>query len=640
MATRLKTVEYAFPELATLADATLTALTGITIYIPEGAGTITFRKVVAHMTADEAGTTSFGGVGTRTIQLSLNGAAAAVVSNTNAITTSGENVTIAHAGDFTAHFTANWGAGATSRTLACSVNLDDQATAGQGWRNVNVIVSITYEYDDTQATQIKTIRIPLDAPVGTLATTKPGSATATIPALSTELPEASKVIRSAYIVVQGNMNNTGSTTDGTLSMQLDSTAAYTSGTIEATQTSDRWQRFVFDCSAVLNPAISMGFYIWASQARHNHMQAWLVVTYEFDATQETDVFVSVMLPIDAASPMGTSNTIWQRMERELFIQEAATVTQKQVALYLFWEQAAPTATVAMRLGTGSFVTYTDGASALGGANGCMIRDDTALTLARGRNRLQADIYTTDTSDFGFNLSGFWIVNYTAGKPAAGAGGYGACNHTVSWNLGAVYDSTSGVNRILTAVAPIIPETDFYIVAMGLRFEYFSSGTVTPGGILILAERLAAGEGGLSWEEAYTDVTTTDPETGIRFCWAQIKDLFKRWPGDDFTNRMDIESARRWRIVKGNAANAWDYLDLMFTYHTITYSVAGEITGSGGGTVTIDLHRESTGEMVKSTTRVGNGAYSFTWYDNTEDIFVSCHEDATHLGRSAAGLAGT
>jgi len=44
--TRLKTIQYAIPVLATLADNTLTPMTQITLYIPEFSGTVTFRSVI------------------------------------------------------------------------------------------------------------------------------------------------------------------------------------------------------------------------------------------------------------------------------------------------------------------------------------------------------------------------------------------------------------------------------------------------------------------------------------------------------------------------------------------------------------------------------------------------------------------
>lgn len=80
------------------------------------------------------------------------------------------------------------------------------------------------------------------------------------------------------------------------------------------------------------------------------------------------------------------------------------------------------------------------------------------------------------------------------------------------------------------------------------------------------------------------------------------------------------------------------LDLVFTYHSIPFTVADSISDSDGGTVAIELHRSDSGEKVLETTRVGDGAFSFTWYDNTEDMYVTALDASGNGGRSADGLA--
>jgi hypothetical protein len=75
-----------------------------------------------------------------------------------------------------------------------------------------------------------------------------------------------------------------------------------------------------------------------------------------------------------------------------------------------------------------------------------------------------------------------------------------------------------------------------------------------------------------------------------------------------------------------------------TYHANTFTVSGNITGSSGGTVNIEIFRSSSGEKIGSTTRVGNGTWTFTWYDNTENVFATAKESSTLLGRSDDGVA--
>jgi hypothetical protein len=472
MTTRLKTVEFAHPSYTTsITDNTLTTMTQITVYLPE-TGTKTFRSVIATVSASITGTAA-GNLTTRQLQCRLGAAAYTAHTNSNAITNSGEDIIAFHSADLTAHFTTNWSG--TSMTFDSQVLFDSAGTT-PAEINACVTLSVTYEYDDTSTTQIKTVRIPLNWPTTTLATTKPGSAVATIPQLSTELPESSKVFRSLHTVIQGNAANIANTTDLTITQQLDTTTAHTSGGFESALATDYWFRYVWDCSAVLNTSTSMGWYVYSNVARMNHCQAWLVVTYEFDASASTGVYVSVMLPNDFDSPMGgTTSSDYQRTTRELFIQEPGTITTKAISFYPMWTQVGAISTLNFRVGTGSFISYTDAAAQLAGGNGAMVRNDSAYTLARGRNTMVFDAYRSDTTDLGWSLSGFWIVNYTADKPSQG---YGAANHTVIWNLGAtVFDgAATQVSKSIAATAPVIPETDYYMTALGVRLEINQNGT--------------------------------------------------------------------------------------------------------------------------------------------------------------------
>jgi hypothetical protein len=633
MATRLKTVEYAMPALAAMTDNTLTALTGITISLPEAPTGSAFKSVIAMVSAQGTATAA-GNVTTRRIDFSVGGAAAGTHTNANLYTGSGEDIHCFFAADMTAHFVTNWTTG-TSKAFAASVLYDGTATS-IAWTNVTVTLYITYEYDDTSSTQIKTVRIPLDCGAGAFGTAKPGTAQATVPNLSTELPEATKVYRSTFVVIQGQKSSTA-TTDVTLTMQLDATAAVTTGIYEGVSATNFFMRYVWDVSAVLNTASTMGFFAWSSLANTwIHMQAYLIVTYEFDATSSNDTFVSLLMPMEVASPMGgTTSADYQRGDREFWIEEPGTITTKSIAFYSFWDQAAAMAGIQQRIGTGSFMPYTtDTAAVLAGSNAAMIQNDSAFTFTRGRNSVNWDIYRTDTTDLGFNVCGFWILNYTAGKPSTG---YGAANHTVFWNLGAFFDGAANVLRTISAVAPALPESDRFYSAVGTRYLYVTNSTGNAAGVTVLVERLSA-EGGVQWEPAYVDIGYTDPESGLRHAFSQVRTLFKRWPNDPDASRMSLQTARRWRTVLNNNAASFDYLDLIFTYHSIPFTISGTVTNSGGGTVSLDMHRVSNGELVDSTSRSGNGVYSFTWYDNTENVFVEAVEDSTHLGRSEDGLA--
>lgn len=634
MATRLKTVKYSFPALASLVNNTLTTLTQITVYLPE-TGTKTFQSVVAHVTMDDIITATGGTLTTKTFNLRVGAAGYTSVANANTLTNSGENASFRFSADYTSHFTTNW----TGASMTCDFQLQINQSTGTtlGMANVCVTLDITYEYDDTSTTHVKTVMIPLDAPVATIAT----SATTydTIPALDTYLPEASKVYRDIHVIMQGSESRNSATTDHTMTLRV-GTANVTTGNYEGSLATDRFFRYVWNVTgAYPDTAATQTWQPTATVARLHHFQAWLVITYEFDPSSTTSVMNSLMLPMDLASPMGgTAATDFQRGSRELWIEETNPVRQR-VAFFPFWQQMAGITGLNMRIGTGSFVTYTDTASVTAGSNAAMVRNDTALSLARGRNSLNFDVYRTDTADFGWNISGFWLVNYTSDKHSDGVGAH---NHSVEWGIQQNGTAAAASNITSSSIGPQIPETDYLITALGTQLVAQISGTVAPSGYTVLVERLSA-EGGQEWEVAYLDSSQTDPEIGVFLMYSQMRTLFKRFPGDADPRRIDLETARRWRVhINGStAAVGWVGLNVIATYHTIMYSVADSISGFSG-TVSVDLHRSdentsSPGELVKSTTRAGDGAFSLTWYDNTEEVYISAN-DGTNVGRSTDDLA--
>lgn len=635
MATRLKTVEYWFPQLATAADATDTDFTQITVYLPESS--VTFRKAILDVVYHDANTTLTGTCARRQLSVQLAAAGYTTSNDTTTQTFSGENYVGATSADFTSYFNTNW----TGTSMTCDARfLYDMSTATPlGARNLSAKLTITYTYDDTSTTHIKTVRIPLYAPVGNCATSKPGSAVATFPNLSTFLPEASVTIRQWTTVVQGNTH--GAATDTSISWQYDTDGVFTSGLYEHGGNQSMWYRVSNVESHTTNA--THGFYLWASTAIFSHPQVWAVVTYEFDASASTRILNSLILPMEFTSPMGgPTASDYQRATRELWIEEPGTVTLLNSALYIHWDQAAAISGLHARVGTGSFVAYSDanGATSNAGGFGLMVKDpgSGAITLARGRNTLQADIYTTDTADLGWNVSSWWIINYSSDKATDGVGAH---NHTVIRNMktyGIDGSSTSiTLQTIVAADAPDIPETLYFLTSVGCWYQYISNTTNNAAGCHIGVERLA-GEGGIEWEQVYSDVGHTDPEVGIRQVMATARSVFRRWPSDADSDRLAFETSRRWRSALGGGASSLDHLDIIFTYHTILFTVAGTITGSAGGTVNLYLNRTATGEMIKVSSRSGNGAYSISWYDDTEDVYVDAYEDGTHLGRSDTGKA--
>ena len=636
MATRVKTVEYWFPVIATLADNIATSATQISINLPEA--TKTFRSCTVDVIVADVATT-LSSITVRNLEFRLGAAAYTAVNNVQTLSNGGENFTFTHSGDFTSHFTTNWTG--TSMTADCRLTINTSAT---GCRNASIRVSITYEFDDAAVTQLKTVWIPLNAPVGALPTTK-STIYDTVPALNTYLPEASKTFHQITAVVQGNTES-NSATDLSISMDIDSINPYTSGLYEKGTQVDVWYRVNNDFTA-MDTSTTHSFYLWSTlSADFDHPQAWLVVTYSFNASTTTSIMNSLLLPMEVDSPMGgTTASDYQRAKRDIWVQEPNPSLQR-LAFYCFFDKSGAITGLNARVGTGAFVAYTDVAAVMGGGAGFMVRNDSAFALSRGRNTISFDVYNTDAADRGYNVSGFWYVNYTSNVPTEGIW---AANHSVKYNYKVIGTVAGSVQTIVTNTSVPVPEPDHFFTSIGLNYVHTSVGTATPDGVHIGAERLVA-EGGLMWESIYTDIGGTDPETGIRQAWATARSIFKRWKeaslnniSDTTDSRIDVETARRIRLVLAQNATADDHLDMWVTYHTITYDVSGTLTGvnTAGGNVTVNLHRAATGEIVFTRTytpSTANLPYSFLWFDNTEDVYVTAYQDNTRVGRSGTGVA--
>jgi hypothetical protein len=636
MVTRLKTVEYWFPMIATLADNTATDATQITITLPDTP--TTFVSCFVEAIIADANTT-LANVTVRNLQFRLGAAGFTSVNNTTTLGNGGENFTFHHSGDFTSHFTSNWTG--TSMTADCRLTVN---TGGAGCRNASVKVSITYEFDDSATTQVKTVWIPLNAPQGAPPTSK-STVYDTIPALDTYLPEASKTYYQITAVVQG-CTEAASTTDISISMAVDSVNDFTSQLYEKGTNVDNWYRVNADYTA-MDTSATASFRLWSSSASDfNHPQAWLVVTYGFNASTTTSIMNSLILPMEVDSPMGgPTSSDYQRAEREVWVQEQ-NPSLDRLAFYCFYDKNAAIGGLNARVGTGTFITYTDVAAVLGGGSGLMIRNDSAFSISRGRNTISMDIYNTDNTDLGYNVSGFWILNYTSDVPSQGIW---AANHSVRSCYKPVGTAAAAAQSIVTNTSFVIPEADRFLTSIGLNYVYTSNATGNASGVHVGVERLV-GEGGLIWESIYSDIGGSDPETGIRQCWSTARSVFGRWREtstndivDPGGNRLDITTARRIRLALALGCASFDHLDLYITYHSITYTVSGSITGvnTAGGDVEVNLHRAATGEIVFTMNKAPASstlAYTFVWFDNTEDMYVTAYQDNTRVGRSGTGVA--
>lgn len=652
MATRIKTVQYAFPMYTSLvADSTTTDLTQITIDIPETV--VAFSSVTAELGFQDVITATGGTIANHNIGLRLGAAAYTTISNSSAITHSGENIAgVVGPFDFTSHFTSNWSG--TSMTCDSQVYFHQSTGTTLGMRNVTVVLTITYQYDDTAATHAKTVWIPLESKSGGLTNTQGSSyGFGQIPQLTASggmLPESSITIKDYYFLIEGNTTVNNDTTDLTISASISYGPITTFGTIENALGSDRYCRWIYKPASVADTTTSHDFQLWQDYilGALDNVTVTLVVTYTFDTSTSTRVLNSLILPFELSSPLGNTTVAKaSRISRDFYIDEPGTITLKQSGIRINYNAAASPGNLRIQAaGQTSFSQFTPIIATSAGMFSVQQRLDTGSTagghisLTNGKNSLVVDAFTTSAGNQISNVSGYFIINYQSGIATSGVGSHA---HTVFKNVLSWVPALSDYTYVTSFAfdipeSPLVTASSTYFV-IGLGFIFYQFVQTASMGIIFDAECLTTEAMGGGYYNIYADAYQADNERGNSVVWMRGRDAFQRYPNDpDSANRVVPETSRAYRLFTSTTTS--NGLMSVITYNSISYTVSGTISGSAGGTVEIYAYRSDTRELIYHTSRTGNGSYSFKWHDDTIALYVEAREDNTHYGRSIDATAGT
>lgn len=636
MATRQKTIEFNTQTNATNLAAGTNRDIAVTVYIPETV--VAFRSVtlvgIYVVDATTAATPT-----AQTIGLQIGTGTMDTASLGNLVANSGERYGNRLMRNMTSRFTSDWSG--TSQTVTCRINIGTAATANHAFKLI-----ITYDYDDTASTHIKTIRIPIESTRASL-TTSPqtlGGSTAIPDLKGSYLPEASVTVRNAVVELMGSELSSSAVATLLCNYGGDTDTACWLST-NTTINSDCFVHAMYDITGkALTSATALNVTSQTTTGRFNNLGGWITVTYEFSPSTSSTIYNSLLLgAFDTAGWVGgTASGDTDAWGRDIYIEEPGTITLKESGIFLTIIDSTGF-TLNVLAGSQTNTAFTVSA---GGVQCCnyslMHRIDAngakgaaGITLARGKNSYLAKVYS-GTAQAGWNLSGCLILNYTSGKASAGVGVHAQTRfHHIQNTVG----TTSTVNQT-SATAPAIPETDHWLVGACIYLSAVSLNSAA-GAQAVQAER-QSGEGeGAGWEPLYVGSYRADNECMTQQVYGAARKAWMRWHttsngNDSDTNRMDLETSRAWRIDTNPASQVG--LGLWYTYHAHTFSISGTISGSSGGTVNITAHRASDGEVIGTTSRSGNGSYSITWFDNTENVFVEARESGSLLGRSDNGTA--
>lgn len=707
MTLRVKTIEYAFPlSAASVASATARNFTQLAaLAIPETTSR-TFRSVILEVSCVDNVATAASVTAVLT-GVALGAVAISTATVTQTLVNSGENQAFLFTSDVTAYFVTNY----TGTSMTADARL---TVTGVATQNATAKLIITYEYDDSATTQIKTVRIPIDGNNGALTTafTTVGAANQ-IPLLDEFLPEAGKVIRSYFFQMDVHTGTTAAATSA-LTMRYDGATSVADTSWGYSLNSDTFYRRIdvltglstsaahtiealvtsvtgspFNCingvlvvtyehtimaNTTLNGAITnvatsivVATAAWPAapftiQCEDEQMRvtnvagATLTVTRGFGGTTAAshgtglDVYPTILNSVlstvldEGGWVGGTATGDKSRFKRNFNLQEPGLLLLAQSGVQVACIDAGAV-TMDIRAGAQASRVYTQPAAARCGGMTMMRRVDVgsvggvaAMTLARGRTDFVLDVFTTSATagNIGANVSARLYLNYYSGQSAQGVGAH---NHSTAWCI--LPYATGGLvqKKVVTAAStktPIIPETDWYLLACDYELKLLTSGTAAANlTIAWQGEVQAAEEAGAGWRDFFTGLYSSDAEVGPSLAFARGRDDFKRWAGDLDSDRLDIETARDYRLDTDVTAALVGQVVMWVTYSAMTFSKVITISGSGGGTVTVNVRWKShdNGTVVWTGTRVGDGTVTATLFENTDTKFTEARESDVLVGRS-------
>ena len=629
MAQRTKTVEYAFPLSTTnLASAVARDFTTFTLSIPENTSR-TFRSVILEMSFEDNGAAA-ASITAILIGVQIDAVARNDATVTQTLTNSGETQSYTVTRDVTSYFQTNFTS--TSHTLGARLTVTAQTTI-----NASAKLIVTYEYSDTSATtRIKTVKIPVDGNVTTLTNALSNvGGVGQIPALDTFLPEASKTYRDIFFEVFTHTGQLAGTTNASLILSYNSgtTTVFTThnGALNSDYTIHRIDKLI--TAGVPSFATSSTQNLQAASTGNANIlfpcvSGILVVTYEYNHSATTTVINSLEIPIftEPCFAGGTAIGDTSEFAKSIMIQEPTTITLVQSAVLLTATDGG-LITFDIRVGAQTSRTYVHPATTRGGAVFFMRRFDSGAagggagyTYNRGFNTLELSYFSTSATlgNIGSAVSGVAYLNYTSGLNSSGDGVH---SHTTKW-VNRPY-LTAGLAQKVTytqTTATNIAETNYYTVDIGFQSNLYVSGVSVVSSYVLLAELLSTESPGAGWYTMSSLNAIADAEASALWVWTPASNSFKRTAQDPDTTRLDIESIRSYRS-DNPTANIAQMTTQYLTYHSILYSISATIQNSSGGTVTLNLHRSDNGELVRTTSRTGDGSVSIDWYDNSIKVYI-------------------
>lgn len=546
--------------------------------------------------------------------------------------------------DYAGYFNRSFGTGSTERLVTVQ-NRFSGVGAGFTARGVYAYMDLTYVYDDSSPKRTNTVCVPYESSTTTLPTT-PG-VYAVMPQLTGTngwLSSYSNLqILERWIELKGNINvnNTATTNGVTISYSVDGGGIGQLPARVTTAASDTWQLYqidVFTYSTNATHSLLLGSSL---ATRWTSIIASEWITYTYDVSGTTASLNYIEFPMEFSSPVSLSQSRPSRYYKDFDIQEPGPIVLRKAAVELNYTTDV-SATLLLRGGSQSFRTYAQSSNVVAGQFSFQHGLDpssaglTGIRLIRGNNEVYIDAYRTVGTVQ--SCTGVIKILYESGVSPIDIGAH---NHTVYGHLKNMSFTASTDESVLDSF--VFPEDNWYINGAALRFNYWAT-TISLAGPIYLATRMSVenidnSTGG--WRELGTDGIVGDAELIYGNWYARLRPELMLYPQDPTDDKISITQSRWYRTSLSTASRYG--LSYLISYHSITNTVSGTIYGSKGATVSLrlfEVHSDNKVNLYAITSRVGNGTFSFTVYDDTATYRVTAYESSTRKGISTSGLAGS
>ena len=529
----------------------------------------------------------------------------------------------------------------TSHTLdldAAILVRGNNATANNTRQMFSAELVITYTYDDAQAVQMNTVKIPIESITGNLTATLASIGTNQVPQLTGVgglLEEASITIRQMYFVFDGNMRSAG-TADFTLGVRLDAEAEATPwGITDNENQTDCRQRVIWERND-MDPATSHNLDARVSNvagAVWSQFGGYLVVTYEYNESTTTRYTISVQSNIqeELGFVKGATASLEDLVMRKFFIPES-NVTLKQSGVQVRYQATADMGNLLFKCGAQTYRTYavTQGLGAddytlfhrfdSGAAAG------SGITFARGEITLESRYYADTTVENASTLTSIMMLNYACDKTS---GRKTSCVTEL-----VIPEQSASATRRTASYGLSIPESTYWLNALFSRLKTTSGNG--PGGLVLKANKGT----NLGWSDIAAYMISREVELGHNWQFGRLRPAFKRYVSDPDTERVDVETSRTWAFESANAT-IWSGLSVSAWWTDFVWTVAGTVSnysGSGVG-IPVNIFRADNDELIGQVTTTSGGAFTFDWFDNTVSVYAVAYEGSTRKGVSLEQVAG-